>query len=584
MAAMAPANEAIAAVFDTMARVLAFENKDHFRALAYERAARSLRGLKEDVSSVAAEGRLREIPGVGRDLSSMIEEYLKTGHVERCERERRGLPDSLVALMEIPSLGPKTLALLHQKFHVETADDLERALAGDEIRSLRGFGERRVASLRRGVALWRAGRQRMPLGEALPRAEALLLAIRRVPGVERADVAGSVRRGRDTIGDFDVLIVARDGRAALAGITQLDGVRQVVALGPTRATFLVEPGIQVDVRAVAEESYGSALVYFTGAKEHNVRLRGLAHDRGLKINEYGVYRGARRLGGSEEGDVYRILGMDVVPPELREDRGEIEAALEGRLPMLLERSDLRGEFHVHSTYSDGTATVAEIADAAERLGYEYVAIADHSPSSRIARGLGPQALSRKLDELERVRAERGGRRPHLLFATEVDIRADGTLDYPADVLARFDVVIAAIHGSFRQGRDRMTKRILAAVANPFVHVLGHPTARLLGAREPVDFDFDRVAKACAESGVALEVNGAATRLDLVDTDARRARAAGALLAIASDAHSVVGLEQIRLAVCQARRGWVDADGVVNARSWARLLRWLGRRNDRCVQV
>lgn len=573
-------NEEIAALFEKMARVLAFKGEDRFRILAYERAARSLRDLEEDLASIARAGRLHDIPGIGKDLAAMIEEYVETRRVRQYDKERRGIPDDLIDLMSIPGLGPKTLALIHRRYRLKGLEDLKRLIDSGDLLKLRGFREKKVENLKRGISLWLSSKQRMPLGLALPLAERLLAEIRTGKLVERADVAGSIRRRRETIGDMDLLIVSRDGPRALREMAGLPAVKQVIALGTTKATLIVDGGIQVDIRSVERESFGAALQYFTGSKEHNVRLRTLAHERGFKLNEYGVFRGDKKSGGDEEEDVYRLLKMPLIPPELREDRGEIEAALAGNLPRLVELSDLRGDLHAHTNYSDGHSTIEEMAARAGELGYEYIALADHSPSARIAHGLEPYRLEQKIEELETVRKKMKGRKPHILLGAEVDILSNGKLDYPDQVLARIEVVTASVHSSFRQNRDRMTGRLLDAMVNPHVHILGHPTTRLLGSRDPVELDFDRIVRTALDAGVALEVNGSPFRLDLTDTMARVAQEAGVLLAINSDAHSTGQLDQIRFGVFQARRGWVGAPSVVNAWPLKELTRWLRDRSMR----
>ncbi|HUA18929.1 MAG TPA: DNA polymerase/3'-5' exonuclease PolX [Bryobacteraceae bacterium] len=573
-------NEEIAKTFENMARVLAFQNEDRFRIMAYERAAVSLRDLDVDLATVAREGKLEEIPGIGKDLAGMIEEYIESRRIKRYEQARRGIPDGLIELMSIPGLGPKTLALFHKKLKVNDLKTLQRALESGKAGKLRGFGPKKAENLQRGIDLWTAGHKRMLLGVALPMAENLLEQLRQIKLVQRADMAGSVRRKRETIGDMDLVIESSDGARALEECVKLPAVKQMLAVGGTRATVIIEGGIQVDIRAVPEECYGAALQYFTGSKQHNVHLRTIAHERGLKVNEYGVFRGEKSLGGREEKEVYALLDMPVMPPELREDRGEIEAALEGRLPKLIELADLRGDLHAHTDYSDGKATVEEMAVHAAELGYEYIALTDHSPSQRIANGLDGKRLEEKIREVDRVRKKLGAK-PCILLGTEVDILPDGSLDYPDEILARFDVVVASIHSLFRAGREELTKRMIAAIENPHVHILGHPTGRLIGTREPLEFDFERVLKAAIAHGVALEVNGSMYRLDLNDVMAKAAQEAGALLAIGSDAHSTAQLDQIRYGVFQARRGWLEARSVVNTWGWPKLERWLhSRKGDR----
>jgi DNA polymerase (family 10) len=571
------ANREIAEIFNRLSRALTFKGLDHFRALAYERAASALRGVEEEVAKLAREDRLDEIPGIGKDLSEMINEYIATGYIRRIEREVRSVPDELLELMDVPSLGPKTLALLHKKFRIRNADDLRRLINSGRLKKLSGFGAKKIENLRRGLELWQSGKQRVCLGLALPVAEQLLEEVKKIDLVERAELAGSIRRRRETIGDIDLLLTARDNVEAIRRFVAPPAIREVIARGGTRATVMIEGGLQVDVRAVPASSYGAALQYLTGSKDHSVHLRTLAQERGLRLNEYGVFRGDRQPGGKDEAEVYRLLGLELMPPELREDRGEIEAASSHQLPKLITETDIRGDLHMHTNYSDGAATIAEMADAAAALGREYIALTDHSVSARIANGLDSGRLEKKIVKLEAVREKRGAHKPRILLGAEVDILADGRVDYPDEILARLDVVVASLHSSFRQNRERQTRRLLDAIANPYVHIIGHPTTRLIGSREPVDFDFERVIEAAAEAGVALEVNGAPSRLDLNDTMARAAQAAGALLAIDSDAHATAQLDQVRFGIFQARRGWIEARSVVNTRPWAKFKRWLHSR-------
>lgn len=570
-------NEEIAHIFESMARVLAFRSKDRFRIMAYERAAVSIRDLEEDLASISEQGKLQEIPGIGKDLAEMIEEYIGTHKIRRYERECKGLPAGLIELMSIPGLGPKTLALLHKKFRVNCLDDLKACLEKAASVKLKGFGQKKIDNIKRGIDLWLASQKRMLIGIALPIAENLLSELRKIKLIERAEIAGSLRRRRETIGDVDVLIISKDSPRALQQAVKLPLVKQVLGVGETKATMIIEGGIQVDIRAVARESYGAALQYFTGSKQHNIHLRTLARERGLKFNEYGVFRGEKRVGGEDEASVYSFMDMAVMPPELREDRGEIEAALAGRLPQLIQLKDLRGDLHAHTTYSDGKATIEEMVEHAGELGYEYIALTDHSPSQRIARGLDQDRLEQKIEEIERLRNKRRGLRPHILIGAEVDILADGKLDYPDEILARLDVVVAAIHSLLRHNKDEITGRTLEALANPNVDILAHPTGRLIGSREPLEMDFQRIVSAALKAGIALEMNGSMYRLDLNDSMGRAAQEAGVLLAIGSDAHSTAQLDQIRYGVFEARRGWIEARSVINTWPWARLKRWLDRR-------
>ena len=569
-------NADIAHIFERMSRVLALKGKDRFRIIAYENAARAVRDLDRDLSEIAAENRLQEIPGIGKDLAGKIEEALKTGGVKQCDRECRAIPETLLTLFEIRGLGPKTIALLHRRYRVNTVDDLKRVLDSGKLARVVGFGEKKVAALSQAVESWQGSHTRMLLGDALPAAEKFLAAVRQVDLVTRAELAGSLRRGRETIGDLDMLVTSKDSAGALAKITQLPEASRVLALGPTRATILID-GMQVDIRAVAPESFGAALQYFTGSKPHNTHLRALARQRGLKINEYGVFRGKKKLGGTHEDDVYRLLKMPTIPPELREDRGEIEAAMERRLPTLIEANAIRGDLHAHTTYSDGRSSVEEMIERAAALGYDYIALTDHSPSERVARGLDVRRLQAKIKELEAVRRKRGSARPKILVGSEVDILEDGRLDYPDEVLSGIDVVIVAVHSNFKQTPAQMTARLLHAIENPFVNIIAHPTSRQIGSRPPIQFDFDRVVSAAKSAGVALEIDGSPWRLDLNDVMAQSVEHAGGLLAIGSDAHSATQLMFMRYGVLQARRAWVEPKRVVNTWPWERLQEWLIRR-------
>jgi DNA polymerase (family 10) len=570
-------NEEIARIFERMARVLAFRGKDRFRIMAYERAAISIRDLQEDLATIADQGKLEEIPGIGKDLSEMIQEYVHTGKIKRYEQECKGISPGLIDLMSIPGLGPKTLAFLHKRFRVNSLEDLKASLDQAAMVKLRGFGQKKIDNIRRGIELWLASQRGMLIGIALPLAENLLSELRKIKLIERAEVAGSLRRRKEIIGDLDIVIISRDSAEALRQAVALPLVKQVLGIGDTRATVIIEGGIQVDIRAVAEASYGAALQYFTGSKQHNIHLRTLARERGLKFNEYGVFRGNKRVAGKDEAEVYACVDMPAMPPELREDRGEIEAAIEGKLPKLIELKDLRGDLHAHTTYSDGKSTLEEMVEHAGELGYEYIALTDHSPSQRIARGLDLDRLGKKVSEIEQLRKRRRDRLPHILMGAEVDILASGKLDYPDDILARLDVVIAAIHSLFRQKQDEITGRVLEALANPHVDILAHPTSRLIGSREPLELDFERVIAAALKTGTALEINGSMYRLDLNDSMARAAQQAGVRLAIGSDAHSTTQLGEIRYGVFQARRGWIEARSVVNTWPLTKLKQWLDRR-------
>lgn len=576
---MPETNLQLAALFEQIADMLEIKGENRFRILAYRRAADSLSDLAEDVADVVRRDAATEIPGIGKDLAQKMREFVETGRLAYCDRLAKEIPEGLTDLLQIRGLGPKTLAVFHEKLKIKNLAGLEKALRSGRLAGLPGVREKTLENIRRGIDLYKSGMERRRLGEVLEPVEELRAAMAGFPGVRRVEVAGSLRRLRETVGDADLLAVARDGRAAVRHFTQLPGVEKVLAAGGTKGSVEIEDGFQVDLRVVPAESFGAALQYFTGSQAHGVRVRQLAKERGLKLNEYGVFRGKKRIAGRNEAGVYKALGLPFIPPELREDRGEVEAALKRKLPKaLVALADIQGDLHTHSDWSDGHAPVAEMAEAAAALGYRYLAVTDHSVSSRIAGGLSLARLEKKRAEVAKLKKRL--RKIHLLMGAEVDIRPDGALDYPDEVLRSLDVVIVAVHSAMGQGRDKMTGRILDALDHPGVHILGHPTGRLIGERAPYALDVDRVLERCAERGVAVEVNGSYRRLDLNDVYARRAMEMGCEVVIGSDAHEPSALAGVRLAVGQARRGWVEKERVVNCLSYAKLKRWLGNRSKK----
>jgi len=565
-------NREIAEIFENMADMLSIADENPFKIRAYRKAAVNILELSEDIEDAAARNELTEIPGVGKELADKIKEYVETGRMKEYEKLQEKIPLETTELLRIPGLGPKTLSLLFSELGVRNSADLEKALDGPEILNFKGMGQKKIEDIRKGISLLRESKERRQLGVVLPLGESLAAAVSRIPGTEGTILAGSLRRMRETVKDIDVLTISDNPPEVVEAFTSLRPEKDVLASGGTKGSVILQDGIQADLRVVGPESYGAALLYFSGSKAHNVRLRGLAQKMGLKINEYGVFRGEEMIAGETEAEIYRTLGLPFIPPELREDRGEIEAAMEGRLPDLIELDDIKGDLHTHTTWSDGKASIAEMADAAEELGYEYIGISDHSPSQTIARGLPIERLLEKKKEL----AYEAGRRNNIkvLMGTEVDIKMDGTLDYPDEILRDLDVVVASVHSGFKMDRETMTNRIISAIKNPYVHAIGHPTGRLIGEREPYDVDIDLVIEAAAEHGKALEVNGSYPRLDLNDLHVRKAVDAGVRIIISTDAHSTAQLLFIRYGVGTARRGWVQKKDVLNALPFAELHEWL----------
>jgi DNA polymerase (family 10) len=568
-------NFEIARLFNLMADVLELRQQNVFRIRAYRRAAQNLESLHEDVEALARQSRLDEIPGIGADLAGKISEYLETGHVRDIERVARRIPAGVVALMNVPGIGPKMAMRLYRK-GITDLDRLEKAARAGRLRGLPGIQARTERSMLRGVALVRGGQARMPLGRALPLARALVEALRHTRGVKEVAVAGSLRRGRETVGDIDLLVTSDRPGTVMKAFVSLPEVADVLEKGDTKASIRHREGIQVDLRVVEPECLGAALLYFTGSKQHNIRLRDMASRRGLTLSEYGLVResSGRRLAAATEEEVYAALKLPWIAPELREDAGELEAAAAGRLPALVSLGDIRGDLHCHTKASDGHATIEALVAAARARGYEYVVVSDHSRSARVAGGLS-------LDELRahvaRIRAvARASRGIAVLAGLECDVLPDGSMDYPDRRLADLDVVLAAVHGRFKQSKAEMTRRLCRALANPHVDVLAHPTGRLLGEREPYAFDLERVLDIARQHGKALEINAYPTRLDLNDVQARRARERGVLLAIDTDTHVLDHLDSMELGVLTARRGWVGPDGVVNTWPGDKLRAWLAR--------
>jgi len=562
-------NEELARMFDQMASALEFKGENPYRIVAYRKAARALAELPEDVEELWRRGALQAVPGIGQSIAAHIGEYLKTGHMKRYQEAMRGVPEGLLPLLAVPNLGPKTLALAHRQLGVRDLDGLRQALEEGSLERLPGMGRKKVERILQGLRLYEQSLQRTPLGQALPLVERLIAELRQRTGVDQMEPAGSLRRGRETVGDIDIL--AAGPPEMIQEFIRLRPVREVLAAGDTKASVMVEGDIQVDLRVIPEASYGAALQYFTGSKSHNIKLRTIAKARGLKISEYGVFQGERCLASRREEEVYAVLGLPLIPPELREDRGEIEAAQQGVLPCLVRTEDVQGDLHVHSNWSDGVSTLEEIARKAHRLGYRYVAICDHSQSVRYAGGLSVERLQRRNEEIRRLNERQ---EVVLLCGTEVDILQDGGLDYPEEVLRELDFVVAAVHSGFRR---HVTERIIAAMENPYVDVIAHPSGRLISSREGYEVNLERVLEAAARTGTALEINASPDRLDLDDLNARRAKELGVKLCLGTDAHGVGMMDWMRLGVTVARRAWLEPADLLNCLPPEELLRGRKRR-------
>ena len=565
-------NAEIATMFDQAADLLEIKGDNPFRVRAYRRAARTIEGLPQSVGSMLAkEADLSELPGIGKDLAGKIAGIVESGHFDLLDQLKKKLPGDLGAMAGLPGLGPKRIKLLYDKAKVRTLDDLRRAIKIGKLHGLHGFGpvieKKLAAALEKPLA-----EKRFKLAVAEAEAESLVAFLRDKGQVV---VAGSYRRRRDTVGDLDILVTSKQGPAVGDKLVGYDNVADVLAHGPTRTTVLLRSGIQVDLRAVPEESYGAALLYFTGSKAHNIALRGIANARKWKLNEYGLFSGKRRIAGASEEEVYRKLGLAYIPPEMREDRGEIALALNGELPRLVSAGDMRGDLHVHSDWTDGTASIANMAAAAQACGYAYMALTDHSRRQTMSHGLDPAKVARQLREIDKINGTLKGFT--ILKGIEVDILKDGELDLPDATLAQLDVVIASVHSFFDLPREAQTQRMIRAMRNPHVSIVGHPSGRLIGEREPYDIDMDAITSTARDLDCYLEINAEPDRLDLNDIHAHMAKSKGVKIAISTDAHSVNAFQYMRFGVDQARRAWLTADDVINTRQFGDLRKLLKRR-------
>ena len=568
-------NADIAAIFDEIADLLEIQGANPFRIRAYRNAALTLGNQAQEARSLLEKGEdLTRLPGIGDDLAAKIREIVDTGRCSLLERLQRELPPAVTELLKIPGLGPKRVKALYHYLEVQTVEQLYRAARDGRIRTLPGFGEKTELNILQAMETHAGQTHRFKLAVAAQYADALTAFLQAIAGVNQVTVAGSFRRMRETVGDLDILVTADANSPVMQRFTAYDEVAEVLSAGSTRASVVLKSGLQVDLRVVAQTSYGAALHYFTGSKSHNIAIRRIAQKLGLKINEYGVFRGAERIAGGDEASVYKSVGLPFIPPELREDRGEIEAARAGRLPRLVEFADLRGDLHAHTKATDGHDSLREMALAARALGLDYLAITEHSRRLAVAHGLDPQRLARQCDEIDRLNPELDG--ITLLKGIEVDILEDGSLDLPDEVLGRLDLVMGAVHSQFNLSRARQTARILRAMDHPHFTLLAHPSGRLIDRRAPYDVDMLRIIRHAKDRGCFLELNAHPERLDLLDSQCQMAKEEGVLVSINSDAHSTFDFANLRYGVGQARRGWLEKDDVLNTRPLDALRRLLKR--------
>lgn len=572
---MARSNQDVQALLQEYADLLSITGADAFKARAYEKAAQAVGDHPTDVSELDLKG-LQSISGVGKSIAEKIVEYREQGTVADIEKARAAIPAGVRELTSIPTLGPRKAKILHDRLGVSSVDELSEAIRQHRLRDLKGFGPKSEENFQHGIELMAASGDRVPIHVAMDLAEEVVNALSQVPGCEKCAYAGSLVRMRETIGDVDVLAAARRPGPLMDAFTSLPFTTEVVARGETKATIRTSRGLQVDLRVLPPDAWGAGMLYFTGSKAHNIRARDIAVRHGLKLSEYGLFdaESGRRIASRTERNVYRRIGLPWIPPTLREDRGEIEAARDGTLPEVVTLADIRGDLHTHTDLTDGLGSLEDMVEAAAARGYAYYAITDHAPNLAMQR----MTAEKMLDQRERVRAlDRQYPGLRLLHGTELNIDADGGLDWPDDFLAGFDLCVASVHSHFRQDRATMTRRIVRACENPYVAVLGHPTGRRIGKRPEIDADFDEVFAACARTGTALEVNAHPERLDLSDELILRARRHGVRFAIDSDAHAVLNLASMRYGVGTAQRGWLTPDEVINTWPWQRLHAFLERK-------
>jgi DNA polymerase (family 10) len=570
-------NQQLANIFRTISDLLEIKGENIYKILAYRKAADSLSNLGQDVNELWKQGKLTEVDGVGKAIAEKIDELLTTGHLGFLEKLEGEVPRSLAELLKVPDLGPKKVALFWKQLGITNLIDLEGAARSGRIRTLPGMGDKSEAKIIAGIEALGRRSTRIPLGRAWPIAQELMDYLRKASGVEAVELGGSLRRMRATVGDIDILAAAKDSRAVMDAFVSRKDVARVLGKGETKASVEFTHGLQAQLWVHPPEHWGTALVYATGSKDHNVRLREYALKKGFSLSEHSL----QRKDGSEvtcerEEDVYKTLGLPWIPPELREDRGEVQAAIKGELPNLIELKDIKSDLQIHSTWSDGKLSIRGMAKAALKHGYKILAITDHTYSLGVVQGMTPEDVKKQRQEIDEVAKDLGDR-IHLLHGAEVEIKSDGSLDYSDEVLAQLDIVFAALHTSLRQPREKVTDRLIKAMRNPHVDVIPHPTGRLLPDREGADLDMDAVLAAALETGVALEINAHPSRLDLDDVHARRAIDMGIKLSINTDAHSDTDMDLMHFGVSTARRGWVEADNVINTWGAAHLLKRLKSR-------
>jgi len=560
-------NQEIAKILSGIARYLEMESVP-FKPYAYEKAAITVESLEEDIGQIYREGgtrALEEIPGVGKGIAERIEEYLKTGKIKDYERMKKRLPINLDEISAVEGMGPRKAKVLYEKLKIKNLKELEKAAKAHKITPLFGFGEKTEKNILEGIEFLKRSKGRFLLGEILPKAKEVYEKLENLKEVEKVDMAGSVRRRKETIGDLDFLVISKSPSKVMDFFVSLPGVVKVWGKGATKASVRLKEGYDMDIRVLSAKQYGTALQYFTGSKEHNIALRKIAIDKGYKLSEYGLFSGSRMIAGATEEEIYHKLGMAWVSPEMREDHGEVEAALNEKLPQLVELKDIKGDLHVHSSWDGGVNSIKELAEAAMAIGYEYIGIADHTKFLRIEHGLNERQLKRRNQEIDKINEgfKNKDLRFKILKGCEANIMADGSIDINNKTLAELDYAIAGIHSQMKMSREQMTQRMIRAMRNPHVDIISHPTGRILKRREEFEIDFEKILKVAKEVGTILEINAYPERLDLNDINIRRAKEAGVKMIINTDAHQKDQLRFMEYGVFQARRGWAEKEDIIN---------------------
>jgi DNA polymerase (family 10) len=564
----------IARIFDEIADILELKGENRFRIRSYRRAARVIRDMPDDAKSLLQAGELTKVQGIGESLAEKIKEIIETGTCKFYEDLKQDSVYSLAELLKIPGIGPKLAVRLNSEMGIRTVEDLERAAHEGSLHSLDGIRERLEEKILKGIEQYKRHIGRFKLSDALTYAEAIVKTLGAMKGVSKIDIAGSLRRRKETIGDIDILVISRTSKRIMDAFTSMNTVADILAKGETKSSVLLRSGIQVDLRILEADSYGAALHYFTGSKDHNVVMRDRAKRMGRKISEYGIFevKTDEKLGGKHEQDIFKHVDLPFIPPELRENSGEIEAAEAGRLPELVALEDIKGDLQMHTKASDGANTVEEMAQAAKKLGYEYVAITDHSKAVRVAGGLNDEELAAHVKAIRKANRKIGG--IEILTGIEVDILPDGSLDLTDEVLAECDVVVAAVHSKFNMSKKEMTARVSKGISNPNVNILAHPTGRLINEREPYEIDLERIIAEAKKHRVALEINSHPDRLDLKDIHCRQAKDSGVAISTNTDSHAALQLANMRYGIATARRGWLEAGDVINTYSLDKLMKFL----------